>query len=118
MSDNKQQAEVPVALLSKASVDLREARSSSQRATREAVIRYFKFGITGGFTVGSLMHWLFLWPDSKQSVFSQVGYSAKEISEFMEILKEKHSAQELGLQDDQMPPNTLEPTATAPSAVA
>ena len=103
MSDNKPQADVPVALLSQALLDLREVRGS-QRATREAVIRYFKSGITGGFTVGSLMQWLFFWPDEKQSVFSQVGYSAKEISEFMEILKEKHSAQELGLRDDQMPP--------------
>jgi hypothetical protein len=100
MADNKQQAEVPVALLSQTLLDLRETRGS-QRETREAVIRYFKSGIAGGFTVGSLMQWLFFWPDKKQSVFSQVGYSANEVSEFMEILKEKHSAQELGLRHDQ-----------------
>jgi hypothetical protein len=58
------------------------------------------------------MQWLFFWPDKKQSIFSQVGYSAREIREFMEILKEKHSAQELGLRDDQMPPDKS-PQATA-----
>ena len=104
MSDNEQQAEVPVALLSQALLDLRQARGS-KRATREAVFRYFKSGIAGGFTVGSLMQWLFFWPDKKQSVFSQVGYSGTESREFMEILKEKHSAQELGLREDQMPSN-------------
>ena len=105
MADTDSQPEIPVPLLSQALLELRQARGS-QRATREAVIRYFKSGIAGGFTVGLLVQWLFFWPDKKQSVFSQVGYSATEIREFMEILKEKHSAQELGLRDDQMPPNT------------
>ena len=102
MSDNKPQAEVPVTLLSQALLDLREARGNLQ-ATREAVLRYFKSGIAGGFQVGPLMQWLFFWPDQQQSVFSQIGYSTKETFEFMEILKEKHSARELGLRDDQMP---------------
>jgi hypothetical protein len=103
MSDKKAQAEVPGSLLSQALLELRDARGDLQ-ATREAVIRYFKAGIASGFQVGSLMQWLFFWPDKAQSVFSQVGYSAKETSEFMDILREKHSAQELGLRDDQMPP--------------
>jgi hypothetical protein len=102
MPDKDSQPEVPVALLSQTLLELRQARGSF-RATREAVIGYFKTGIAGGFQVGSLMRWLFFWPDRRQSVFSQVGYSSKESREFMEILKEKHSAQELGLRDDQMP---------------
>jgi len=104
LPDTDSQPEIPVALLSQALLDLRQARGS-RRATREAVIRYFKSGIAGGYTVDSLMQWLFYWPENQPSVFSQVRYSAPEIREFMEILKEKHSAQELGLRDDQMPPD-------------
>lgn len=111
MPNTDAQPEIPVTLLSQALLDLRQARGS-QRATREAVIRYFKAGIADGYTVGSLMQWLFFWPEKEQSVFSQVGYSAREIEEFMGILKEKHSARELGLREDQMPASkSPEPSA-------
>ena len=98
--------DVPIELLARALLELRKARGHSQ-ATREAVIHYFKDGITGGFQVGPLLGWLFSWPTRRDSVFSQVGYSVEEMDEFMEILKEKHSARELGLSDDQMPPNQI-----------
>jgi hypothetical protein len=105
MPENDSQPEVPVALLSEALLELRAARGNF-RATREAVIHYFTTGFAGGFLAGPLLQWLFFWPNEQQSVFSQVGYSAKESREFLEILREKHSAQELGLKNDQMPPAT------------
>ncbi len=98
MSENDSQTEVPVGLLSQVLLQLREARGSS-RATREAVLHYFKSGIASGFQVGPLMQWLFFWPNKQESVFSQMRYSSKEGLEFFEILKEKHSLQELGLDD-------------------
>ena len=93
---------IPIELLARGLMELRKARGDFG-ATREAVVRYVKDGIAGGFQVGPLLNWLLCWPTQRDSAFSQVGYSAKEIGEFMEILKEKHSAQELGLRDDQMP---------------
>ena len=106
---------IPIELLARALMELRKARGNFQ-ATRDVVIRYFKDGIAGGFQVGPLLGWLFSWPTRRDSVFSQVGYSVEEMDKFMEILKEKHSARELGLRDDQMPPNnSLQPTATARS---
>ena len=68
MPDTDSQQEIPVTLLSQALLELRQTRGS-QGATREAVMRYFKSGIADGYTVGSLMQWLFFWPDKKQSVF-------------------------------------------------
>jgi len=97
--------DVPIEFLAQTLRQLRKARGNF-RATREAVICYFKEGIASGFQVWPLLDWLHSWPNRNESVFSQVVYSVKEIQEFWEILKEKHSAQELGLKDDQMPPNT------------
>jgi hypothetical protein len=98
MSENDSQIGIPVALLSQALLELREARGNFQ-ATREAVIRYFKNGIASGFQVGPLLQWLVFWPNNRESVFSQVGYSSKERREFLEILKEKRPVRELGLND-------------------
>ena len=89
-------AEIPVDLLAQTLLELRKARDNLQ-ATREVVIGYFRDGVASGFQVGPLVSWLFSWPSERESVFSQVGYSGKESREFLEILKEKHPVQDLGL---------------------
>ena len=93
---------IPVALLSETLLELRKARGNAE-ATRQAAIHYFRSGVASGFEVGPLLNWLFFWPNRGQSVFSQVGYSGKESSEFVETLK-KLPVQELGSDDTAIGP--------------
>jgi hypothetical protein len=97
MSDNPSPPEIPVALLSQALLELREARGNSP-ATRQAAIRYFRNGIARGYQVGPLLKWLFSWPNNRESVFWQLRYSGKEGHEFVEMLR-KLPVEELGLND-------------------
>jgi hypothetical protein len=88
---------MPVALLSQALLDLREARRNPE-ATRQAVIRYFRGGVGMGMELGNLVEWLFFWPSQRDSVFGQAGYSHRESIEFVEMVK-RMSIQEIGLDD-------------------
>jgi hypothetical protein len=92
------EAGVPIELLSECWLELAEAQGNPE-ATREAAIHYFKSGIAHGFQVGPLLKWLISWPSARESAFSQVGYSAKEATEFIEILR-KLPVEELGLNDN------------------
>ena len=85
--------EVPVALLAQTGVELRKARGHSE-ATRQAAIRYFREGPCSGFPTGLLFKWLFSWPNKRESVFSQIGYSGQAGKEFVRILK-KLTVQEI-----------------------
>jgi hypothetical protein len=94
--------EIPVALLAEALRELRKARGNAE-ATRQAAIHYFRSGLASGFQAGPLLSWLFSWPNRRESVFSQAGYSGKEGSEFVEMLK-KLPVQELGSNDTTVGP--------------
>jgi DNA-directed RNA polymerase subunit RPC12/RpoP len=96
------QNDVPIEFLAQTLRALRKARGNFQ-ATREVVINYFKDGIAAGLQAGPLTHWLFSWPTRPDSAFAQVGYSSKQIQEFLEILKEKRSASESGVPESQTP---------------
>ena len=92
-----EETEVPIELLAECWLELAEARGNAQ-AAREAAIHYFRNGIAGGFQVGPLLKWLISWPSERESAFSQVGYSAKEASEFIETIR-KLPVEQLGLND-------------------
>ncbi len=94
MPENTSAAEVPVALLSQALLDLRAA-SGNRKAEREAALRYFKSGIASGYQVGPLLEWLFSWPNNRESVFWQ----ARLDTQFVDMLK-KLSLRDLGLASD------------------
>ena len=97
MNENTTPSEMPVTLLAQALLDLREARGNSE-ATRQAVIRYFKAGITTGMQIGPMVEWLFFWPNQRESVFGQAGYSHKASIEFIGMVK-RMQIQEIGLDD-------------------
>ena len=103
MNENPGPTEMPVTLLAQALLDLKEARGNSA-TTRQAVIHYFKAGITSGMQVGPLLNWLFFWPSQSESVFGQAGYSQKESLEFIEMVK-RMTLRELGLSDQGAPFN-------------
>ena len=88
-------SEMPVELLAQALFDLRTTRGNTE-ATRQAVIRYFKAGIAAGYQVEPLLRWLFYWPTETESVFGQAGYTMKESTSFIDMLKKMH-AQEIGM---------------------
>jgi len=94
MPENTSPAEIPVALLSQALLELRAARGNPQ-AEREAAIRYFKSGLESGYQIGPLLEWLFFWPNNHDSVFWQ----ARLDSRFVGMLK-KLSLHEIGFSPD------------------
>lgn len=98
MTEKTSPAEIPVALLSQALVELRSARGN-RPAEREAAIRYFKSGLAKGYQIGPLLEWLFFWPNKRESVFCQARLDTK----FVEMLK-KMSIRDLGLPPDQAGP--------------
>ena len=97
MAEEARAAAIPIDLLAQALLELRKARGNSE-ATRDAAIRYFKGGIAIGFEVGPLLESLMFWPNRRDSVFSEVGYTGNEGVEFVQILKNL-SLHELGLND-------------------
>lgn len=93
--------EVPVTLLARARVELSKARGDP-KASRRAAIRYCKEGFCSGFPSHLLFRWLFSWPNERESVFSQVGYSAQAGKEFIEMLK-RLTLREVLDSDDETP---------------
>src|SRR5271169_2848364 len=78
--------DVQVALLSQALLELRSAKGRPQ-ALREAVIRYFRNGISNGFKVAELLEWLFFWPNNRWSPFAQMDFSGKAGHDFVDMVK-------------------------------
>ena len=95
--DLAQGKDIQVALLAQALLELRKAKAR-QPAQREAVIRYFKNGISSGFTIPDLITWLFLWPDNRWCVFAQMGLSENAGHEFLNMVKAL-TLRDLGVDD-------------------
>jgi hypothetical protein len=97
MSEKVAPNEIPVALLTQALLDLRQARRS-RSATRQALLVYFRAGIKEQFDLDQLVNWLFFWPNNRQSAFAQAGYSDHEACELIDMLK-RIPINEIGLDD-------------------
>jgi hypothetical protein len=91
--DGQAKIRVPVGLLAQARLDLKKARGHLT-ATREAVLRYCSDGLCNGIPSHLLLSWLFSWPNERDSVLSQIGYSARARRELLEML-EKITVQEV-----------------------
>ena len=83
---------------------VRKARGDS-KATRRAVVHYFREGFCSRFPSSLLLKWLFFWPNERESVFSQVGYSARAGKDFVEMVK-KVTLKEVLTSDDESPAAT------------
>ena len=89
--------DVQVSLLSRALHDLRTVKKQPQ-ALREAVIRYFRNGISKGFKVAELLEWLFFWPSNRWSVFAQMDFTGKAGHKFVDMVKTL-TLRDLGVDD-------------------
>ncbi len=91
--------DVPVELLARAWLDLRKARGNAT-ATRRAVLRYFRDGFFSKFPLGLLLKWLLFWPNERESVLIQVGYSPREAKDFTAMVRQLTLQEVLTTYDD------------------